>query len=130
MTDIFIDEKSLAELTGIFKKLYPKSLIWAFGSRVDGSAHSGSDLDLAIVDYGQEETDYLELKETIKESNIPFLIDIFELNKLPESFQKEIKRVYAILYDGPSSGALPESQPGESATRGPAGRGPRAPGAI
>lgn len=100
MAKIIIDEKSLAELTGIFKKLYPKSLIWAFGSRVDGSAHSGSDLDLIIVDYGQENTDYIDLKETLKESSIPFLIDIFELNKLPDSFQQEIKRNYVVLYDG------------------------------
>ena len=100
MAEIFIDDKSLAELKGIFEKLCPASLVWAFGSRVDGSAHSGSDLDLVIVDYGQEETGYIELKDAVKESSIPFLIDVFELNKLPESFQREIKRSYVVLYDG------------------------------
>lgn len=100
MTKIFIDEKSLTELRGIFIKLYPKSIIWAFGSRVNGSAHLGSDLDLAIVDYGQKDTDYLGLKEAIQESNIPFLIDIFEISKLPDSFKKEIKNHYVVLYDG------------------------------
>ncbi len=100
MTEIFIDKKHLNELKGILEKLYPKSVIWAFGSRIDGSAHEGSDLDLVIVDYGQEDTDYIELKETIKDSNIPFLIDIFELNRLPDSFQQEIRKKYIVLYDG------------------------------
>jgi len=100
MAEIFIESKHLAELTGIFERLCPKALVWAFGSRVNGSAHSGSDLDLAIVDYGQEDADYMELKEALVESNIPFLIDIFELDRLPESFQREIKRSFVVLYDG------------------------------
>ncbi|OQX28891.1 MAG: hypothetical protein B0D92_06590 [Spirochaeta sp. LUC14_002_19_P3] len=100
MARILIDEKSWIKLTGIFEKLYPKSLIWAYGSRIDGTAHSGSDLDLAIVDYGQDDRDYMGLKKAIQESNIPFLIDIFELDKLPDSFQQEIKRSYAVLYNG------------------------------
>lgn len=103
MNNLFIDNKYLAELKDIIKRLYPKSVIWAFGSRIDGSAHSGSDLDLAIVGYGQEETDYTGLKEELKESSIPFLIDIFELDKLPENFQQEIKRHHIILYDGRES---------------------------
>jgi len=100
MDNLMIEEKHLVELKEIIKKFYPKSLIWAFGSRMDGSAHSGSDLDLVIVDYGQEDSDYLRLKVAFQESNIPFLIDIFELNKLPESFQQEIKRQHLVLYDG------------------------------
>lgn len=100
MTDIFIDEKALNELKRIFKKFYPESLVWAFGSRIDGSAHAGSDLDLVIVDYGEPNHDFFDLKETIKEINIPFLIDVFELNKLPDSFQREIKKNYVVLFDG------------------------------
>ncbi|WGK70395.1 nucleotidyltransferase domain-containing protein [Candidatus Haliotispira prima] len=100
MAEIVMDDSSLAVLKGIVKNLCPKSVIWAFGSRVDGSAHSGSDLDLAIVDFGQEGADYGELKAAVRESHIPFLIDIFELNRLPESFQREIQRSYVVLYDG------------------------------
>ncbi len=100
MAEIFIEKRHLAELTEIFARLSPKALIWAFGSRIDGSAHSGSDLDLAIVEYGGDDADYMELREAITESNIPFLIDIFELHKLPESFQQEIRRNFVVLYDG------------------------------
>lgn len=101
-----IDKSSYSELISIFKKLCPNSLIWAYGSRVNGTAHSGSDLDLAIVDYGDQDCDYLDIKEAIIDSNIPFLIDIFELNRLPESFRDEIKRNYIVLYSGKTNQSL------------------------
>lgn len=100
MNKILIDLPSLVELREIFKKISPKSVIWAYGSRIDGSAHEGSDLDLAIADYGQPESDIIELKEAIRESNIPFLIDLFDLKKLPKSLQEEIERNYVVLFDG------------------------------
>ena len=100
MTDLFIKPEYLAEIIEIIKNSYPKAIIWAYGSRTNGTAHEGSDLDLVIKDYGQEETDYLLLKEALQESNIPFLIDIFEFDKLPESFQKNIKKNYIVLYNG------------------------------
>jgi type I restriction enzyme S subunit len=93
MNDIFIDNKSLKELRSIIKKLYPKAIVCAYGSRVGYDAnnfHSGSDLDLAIKDFGQDNHDIFELREAFQESNIPFLIDVSEFNALPLSFQKEI----------------------------------------
>lgn len=104
MTNIFVEKKYLDEIISIISRLYPKSVIWAYGSRVDGTAHEGSDFDLAIKSYGQEETDYMGLKEELQESNVPFLIDIFELDRLPENFQKEIKKNYVVLYDGQKGG--------------------------
>lgn len=97
---LFIEEKHLQELKKIIARRYPRALVWAYGSRINGTAHVGSDLDLAIVDYGQQESDYLELKEALQDSSIPFLIDIFELDQLPESFQKQIKSNYVVLYNG------------------------------
>ena len=42
--------------------------------------------------------DIIKLRKFLNESNIPFLIDIFEFNKLPESFQKEIERKHVIIF--------------------------------
>lgn len=74
------------------------TVVWAYGSRVDGTAHEGSDLDLVVKEFGQDDANLFELREELKESNIPFLIDIFEFNKLPESFQKEIEKNYVVIY--------------------------------
>ncbi len=103
MGRLFIDNKSLEELLTIIKMNYPNSVIWAYGSRIKGTAHQGSDLDLVIVDYGQDEHDYMGFKDILTQSNIPFLIDIFEIDRLPQSFRDEIKSDYVVLYDGSSS---------------------------
>ncbi|MDR2399095.1 MAG: hypothetical protein LBD61_01445 [Endomicrobium sp.] len=103
MIDIFIDNNSLEELRTIIKKLYPKSIVWAYGSRIGynvNNVHDGSDLDLTVIDFGQDKHNISEFKTVFQESNIPFLIDISEFSTLPLSFQKEIKKKYFVVYDG------------------------------
>lgn len=100
MVDIILEQKFSDEIKSIIKKTFPNALIWAYGSRVDGTAHEGSDLDLVVKDFGQKDAYLFELKEELKESNIPFLIDILEFDKLPENFQKEIKKNYVVFYNG------------------------------
>lgn len=102
MCEIYIEDRHLNELKSIFKKLIPNSVVWAYGSRINGTAHEGSDLDLAIVDMGTEDIYLFEIEEVIAESDIPFLIDVFDLKRLPEKFQEEIRNSYIVLYDGSS----------------------------
>lgn len=90
MNKIFIKSKHLAELRNIFSQHVPNTTVWAYGSRVKGDAHSGSDLDLAISPLKDENITLGELRAILIESNIPFLLDIFEFHRLPKSFQEEI----------------------------------------
>lgn len=99
MLNILLEKKFLNEIKSIIEQTYPNAVVWAYGSRVDGTAHEGSDLDLVVKDFGQNNAYLYELKEKLKESNVPFLIDIFEFNKLPQSFQKEIEKNYIVFYD-------------------------------
>jgi predicted nucleotidyltransferase len=74
--------------------------IWAYGSRVNGDCHEGSDLDLVVI--SQDETIniremYLNFIEQLRDSNIPILIDVKEWNVIPVSFQKNILRNYEVL---------------------------------
>ncbi len=98
MSRLLIGQKYLKELISIFDKYCPKSTIFAYGSRLNGSAHCGSDLDLAVKDFGDEKCNISELIEILSQSDIPFLIDILEFNLLPESFQKEILKDYEVIY--------------------------------
>ncbi|MDR0968356.1 MAG: nucleotidyltransferase domain-containing protein [Holosporaceae bacterium] len=100
MTDLFIKPEALKEIRTIIKNIYPKATVWAYGSRVGGDAHSGSDLDLAVKSFGQENARVDDLREALRESGVPFLIDIFEFDRLPLSFQKEIMKKYVVVYDG------------------------------
>jgi predicted nucleotidyltransferase len=98
MTELFIAAKHLEEIRSIIGKLYPKARVWAYGSRVDGSAHDASDLDLAVVDFGRADDDIMALRDAFRESNVPFHVDIFDYKLLPKSFQEEIVKKYVVIY--------------------------------
>jgi predicted nucleotidyltransferase len=100
MTPIFIQSKYLDLLTEIFKTHCPHAEIWAFGSRVSGEAHEGSDLDIAVIELGKNSVPLYELRNIIQESIIPFLIDIIDFHTVSESFKKEILRNYTVIYRG------------------------------
>ena len=85
-------------LVDIFSSYCPKAQIWMYGSRINGSSHSGSDLDLTVKSFNEAGKYLYELKKLLVESNIPFLIDINEFKNLPESFQAEIEKNYVEIY--------------------------------
>jgi len=81
-------------ITGLFE-------VWAYGSRVNGGAHDGSDIDLVIRGKDLQKIDISEmalLKEKIEESNVPVLVEIRDWARLPESFHTEILAGYEIFY--------------------------------
>jgi uncharacterized protein len=97
------DKKLLLE---IFSALdYPVE-VWAYGSRVDGTAHEGSDLDLVIITHDKAKLPidiFLEIKEKISESNIPILVELFDWARLPKSFHKNIEACHEVLFNSPVS---------------------------
>lgn len=88
-------------LLDILSTLNIDAEVWAYGSRVNGEAHDGSDLDLVIVppDRKKIPIDVLvNLKEQIRDSNIPIIVELFDWARLPESFHKNIIASYEVLY--------------------------------
>lgn len=98
MSKLFIEQEYLKILISVFDKCCPKATIWAYGSRLNGNAHEGSDLDLVVKDFGDKKCNLSEFREILSQSNIPFLIDILEFNSLPEAFQIEILKDYKVIY--------------------------------
>ncbi len=76
--------------------------VLAYGSRVNGRGHSGSDLDLVIqfldsVDYGFAQ--FRQLKNAFTHSNLPFIVDAKLWHHLPESFKMNIEKQFVELYN-------------------------------
>ncbi len=88
-----------SKIIEIAAKIFDKPVeIWAYGSRVSGDSHEGSDLDIIIrsknkVDFNQ----FLRFREEIINSNIPILVDANLWEKIPQSFQKNILDTYEII---------------------------------
>ncbi len=93
-----VKDEYLKELKDIFTKYCPKAEIWAYGSRVKNDCHSGSDLDLVVKSFNEDNKHLGELKDLLNDSDIPFLIDIQDFEKLPKSFQDEIKKEYIRIF--------------------------------
>nr|WP_320115710.1 nucleotidyltransferase domain-containing protein [uncultured Desulfuromonas sp.] len=72
--------------------------VWAFGSRVNGTATAYSDLDLVLVDSNPVENQLLwALKDDFSESDLPILIDLLDWQTISPEFQAIIKRNYVVL---------------------------------
>lgn len=87
--------------------------VWAYGSRVNGRSHGGSDLDLVLRGPGLEKIPldrWRDFEEAVRESNIPFLVEARDWARLPGRFRREIEREYVVLVEAAagSSGSAPE----------------------
>ena len=82
----------MVNYSSIALKLRSSQKGWAYDSRVNGNAHEGSDLDLAVIN------PLLQLREALSDSNLPILVDVMDWARIPEAFQKEIKKNYMVVY--------------------------------
>jgi predicted nucleotidyltransferase len=87
-------------LVSLINQFLPRTLVWAFGSRVKGTSGPASDLDLVAFTRPGQRPQLSLLKEALEESSLPFRVDLLEWDGLPESFKANIQAEYAILHSG------------------------------
>ena len=89
-------------LEALLRQHVPGVTVWAYGSRVNGECHEGSDLDLALRSTtGEPLSDRLvALKDALEQSNIPILVQVHDWAHLPEAFRHEIERGYVVVQEG------------------------------
>lgn len=98
---MILRSKDRETLLQIFSLVNTPLEVWAYGSRVSGEAHEGSDLDLVIRTDSLQKLPIevlLKVKEKIQESNIPVIVEIFDWARLPESFHRNINAHHEVLY--------------------------------
>ena len=79
---------------------FPDVEAWAYGSRINGRSHGGSDLDLVLRAPGLQKiptSQLTEFKAAIYESTIPFFVEARDWARLPPSFHREIERNHVVL---------------------------------
>ncbi len=99
MSKLNVKPEHLKMLTDIFENYCPNAEIWAYGSRVNGDSHDGSDLDMVVKNFNDENKNIAELRQMLNDSNIPFLMDISEFDRMPNYMQSEILKNYVIIYN-------------------------------
>lgn len=100
LSELQISATQLAELQALLQRHVPHAEVWAYGSRITGSAHEGSDLDLVLRqpdDLSKRVDGWTALKDAVQESSLPMLVDIHLWSHLPAAFHAEIEKAYAVL---------------------------------
>ncbi|PSB68559.1 hypothetical protein C7B61_00020 [filamentous cyanobacterium CCP1] len=83
-----------------FAQLVPEYEVLAYGSRVNGSGHATSDLDLVIRHPKTSDCPCPHLgriRTALSDSNIPILVDVHDWAQLPQNFRQEIERQHTVL---------------------------------
>jgi predicted nucleotidyltransferase len=78
----------------VLKEIVPDVKVFAFGSRAaTGAAKKHSDLDLAIKGTGKTDKKVIrKLITAFEESDLPFRVDIIDLNATKENFKSIIEK--------------------------------------
>ena len=96
---IDVTTKQREAILAMLNRYLPNTEVWAYGSRVKWTSRPSSDLDLVIFSAPEQSRRVSDLREAFEESNLPFRVDLFVWNDLPEGFRPEIEREYVVLTD-------------------------------
>lgn len=85
-------------LTTIIDAHIPNAEVWAFGSRINGHHHRGSDLDVVIISPPiLSLVQKAHLREELSESDLPWAVDIVEWGRCSAAFRAIIQAQYQII---------------------------------
>lgn len=103
MENLDLQFEWLEMIRRILSSHLPEAEVLAYGSRVTGTAHEGSDLDLVArnpLNRQQPFQNLGEVRDAFSESNLPILVDILDWAQIPESFREEIERSGVEIFPG------------------------------
>ncbi len=88
-----VPEAMKHKIIALLQALFPGAKIYLYGSRARQTNHDRSDIDLAI-DTGKAENRHAvgEAKEILAATDIPYKIDLVDLNFVQENFRDVILR--------------------------------------
>ena len=99
LTGIDLRADEHREVVRLLQHHLPDTEVWAYGSRVKGTARPASDLDLVtFASAGQNEA-VSRLREAFDESSLPFRVDLFVWDKVPEEFRKNIEEARVVVQE-------------------------------
>jgi len=95
--DISPEQRTL--LLELLGQHIPALQVWAYGSRVIGTARPLSDLDLVVFTAPEQTPAISDLKEALEESNLPFVVDLHIWGDIPDGFRDIIREKHVVLQE-------------------------------
>ena len=81
----------------LLERHLPNTAAWVYGSRAKWTSRPQSDLDLVVFATPEQNGRVSDLREAFEESDLPFRVDLFVWDTVPEKFRKQIKRDHVAL---------------------------------
>ena len=100
--DITAEQRKL--LLELLERHLPNTAAWVYGSRAKWTSRPQSDLDLVVFATPDQDGQVAGLREAFEESNLPFRVDLFVWDTVPEQFRKHIKRDHVVVCSGGKHG--------------------------
>lgn len=101
---LMLETRHLQLLQILLAEHVPEAEVRAFGSRVKGTAHEGSDLDLLLsnpLEPGHPVQGLAGLVEALQASTLPMIVDVHDAYRLPPAFLNEIHQECILLQTVP-----------------------------
>lgn len=95
-----LSTNELTIIQRLLKRHIPNTIVWAYGSRVKGNAKPSSDLDLVAFVGTKQTLAISKLREAFDESNLPFRVDLFIWDQIPDVFKATIRKSHVIIQNG------------------------------
>lgn len=84
-------------ILSLLERYLPDVEVWVYGSRANWTTKPASDLDMVVFTKPEQSLNVFELRESFEDSNLPFRVDLFVWDDIPESFKANIKRQHVVL---------------------------------
>ena len=97
-TSLSILPAHLTMVRAILTTHVPTHEVWAFGSRVNGSAKESSDLDLVVI--GEKPLSiavHANLVDDFSESDLPYKVDVIDWATTDAAFRQSIQRSSVVV---------------------------------
>ena len=87
------------EVAALLQRYLPDTEVWAYGSRVKFTAKPHSDLDMVAFAAKEQSQAVANLREAFAESYLPFRVDLFVWDEVPEGFHGNIEEAWVVVQE-------------------------------
>ena len=92
-----LSTEQLGVVRAVLRRVAPGRTVWAFGSRVQGTARRASDLDLALVGEPASLELIGDLRAAFSESDLPMKVDVVDLASADDTFRRIVEAGYVVI---------------------------------
>ena len=95
--DITAEQRKI--VLALLQRHLPNTTAWVYGSRAKWTSSPQSDLDLVVFATPEQNGRVSYFREALEESSLPFRVDLFVWDTVPEQFRKHIKRDHVVMVE-------------------------------